>query len=219
MDNPVKQLVPLIAFCVKEKGSTLSKTKLLKLLYLFDVEFFRVYRRTFSGFPWKFYHLGPWVNEFSQILDEVETEGHLNSKSWQNLDYEGKTYLPPRDFDEDQAFRNLFTAYKEESIFKRVLEQWSEKSTGEILDYVYFKTEPMENADRGHLLNFDSIKAAFTPKYSRTASEISPKHIKKLRMQFEEKYKSKIPIHFDFTPPRYDHVFNEAMAKLEESSA
>ena len=41
-------------------GSYFTKTKLLKLLYLFDVEYYRIHRIIFfTGFSWKFYHLGP----------------------------------------------------------------------------------------------------------------------------------------------------------------
>ena len=55
-----KLMIAIVSWAV-EQGSYITKTKLLKLLYLFDVEYYRVHRRTFTGFSWKFFHLGPWV--------------------------------------------------------------------------------------------------------------------------------------------------------------
>jgi hypothetical protein len=73
VDNLIQAIVTWIA----EHDGYATKTKLLKLLYLFDVEYYRQHRYTFTGFGWKFFHLGPWAAEdarFSVETSDWETE-------------------------------------------------------------------------------------------------------------------------------------------------
>ena len=53
----IDNLIPAVVTWVVEHDSYVTKTKLLKLLYVFDVEYYR-HRSTFTGFGWKFFHLG-----------------------------------------------------------------------------------------------------------------------------------------------------------------
>jgi len=63
-----------------------TKTKLLKLLYLFDVEYYRVHRQTFTGFGWKFLSSWPWAAEFDPALDDLVIKGTLlQQRSTRNL--------------------------------------------------------------------------------------------------------------------------------------
>src|SRR5271154_3939278 len=73
----IEKLVAAIVTWVVGEESYATKTKLLKLLYLFDVEYYRAHRQIFTGFSWKFYHLGPWATEFDDFLDEIVTSGML----------------------------------------------------------------------------------------------------------------------------------------------
>src|SRR4051794_32036482 len=76
--DTAKNLIAAIISFVKQKGSYVTKTKLLKLLYLFDIEYYRVHRRTFTGFSWKYFHLGPWAAEYDPTLDGLLASGALN---------------------------------------------------------------------------------------------------------------------------------------------
>ena len=38
--------------------------------------------------------------------------------------------------------------------FRHIVDHWADRRLGEMLDYVYFYTEPMETAQRGELLDF-----------------------------------------------------------------
>ena len=78
MEAPnIEKLIAAIVTWVVGEGSYVTKTKLLKLLYLFDVEYYRAHRETFTGFGWKFFHLGPWAAEFDPALDELVNRGTL----------------------------------------------------------------------------------------------------------------------------------------------
>src|SRR4029077_8152212 len=92
MNVALSQLIPALIFYVTERGGYVTKTKLLKLLYLFDVEFYRIHGITFTGFEWKFFHLGPWTGEFDALLEKlVAHETIVETKSTKS-DFETKFY-------------------------------------------------------------------------------------------------------------------------------
>ncbi len=44
-----------------------------------------------------------------------------------------------------------------ELTFRRIVDEWADRRLGEMLDYVYFHTEPMMDAQRGAPLDFQTI--------------------------------------------------------------
>lgn len=56
---------------VREQEGSLSRTKLVKLLYLIDVEYYRRYRETLTGWQWRFHHYGPYAFEFETFLQTL----------------------------------------------------------------------------------------------------------------------------------------------------
>jgi hypothetical protein len=213
--NPLlPELIPALVFYVTEHGGFVTKTKLLKLLYLFDVEFYRSHGTTFTGLEWKFFHLGPWTNEFDPLLRElVEGDAIVETKSLKP-DYETKFYRASEPSDLGQIFQK----YSDQAILITLLDRWAESSTGEILDYVYFRTEPMEYGIRNQPLDFSRIVQQAAQKYVRTASGKTRKEIADARREIQkslENIVSKEAKRFAFTPPRYDDEYFTALEKLD----
>lgn len=50
----LEKLIPAIVSHVNQQGGTVTKTKLLMLLYLFDIEWYRTHGETYTGFEWVF---------------------------------------------------------------------------------------------------------------------------------------------------------------------
>jgi hypothetical protein len=214
MINSQNLLITAIVSYVTGHGGYLTKTKLLKLIYLFDVEFFRVHRRTFTEFQWKYFHLGPWTREFDPLLSDLVASGTLLEATSAKSDYDTKFYRPS----EEVEIGRLFEKYSDEAILKNVLDTWGECSTGEILDYVYFRTEPMEHGVRNEPLDFTRISEQALPQYSKASSGKTPKDIKKARRRLEDqlaKTQTTLSKQFAFTPPQYDTEFLEALEKLD----
>ena len=205
MNPSTKNLIHAIVSQVIARGGYVTKTKLLKLVYLFDVEYYRIHRQTFTGFKWKFFHLGPWVREFDPLLGELVRAEILQESTSTNQDYETKFFRAG----EMRDTSRLFSTFADESILRSVLNTWSESTTGEILDYVYFHTEPMERGARNEVLDFSCINQEKPEKYVRSKSNVSEKEVKKLRREFREKLtQTHVPsASFQFTPPRYDQEF------------
>ena len=213
MNPSLPQLIPALIFYVTQRGGYVTKTKLLKLLYLFDVEFYRVHGSTFTNLQWKFFHLGPWTNEFDPLLQELmEDEAIVETKSVK-ADYETKFYRAS----EPSDFGRLFQKYSDQAILKTILDTWAESSTGEILDYVYFRTEPMEFGIRNQPLDFSRIVQLPAQKYVRTSSGKSTKEIATARRHIQETLKKtgRKESQFTFTLPRYDEEYLAALEKLD----
>ncbi len=116
-------------------------------------------------------------------------------------------------------FTPLFSTFKEEAPLRTVLDTWGDCSTGEILDYVYFHTEPMERGIRNEPLDFSLIPDEPTEKYRRSASGASSRQIATAKKEFASRVaslrKPETEVSFEFTPPQYDDEFLNAVAKLD----
>lgn len=205
-----ENLFAAIATYAIEHDSFVTKTKLLKLLYLFDVEYYRVHRRTFTEFKWKFYHLGPWTAEFDPLFTNVIASGALR-------EYYGKYETPMLRADAKVDPASVFTSIRDEVILRSVLNTWGAVQTNEILDKAYFGTEPMIHGIRNELLDFSTIPVERPPQYKRTSSGTDRRRIATLRAQFEIARNQRA---FDIssepiTPPNYDEAFESAMKIMD----
>lgn len=215
MNSSLSQLLTAVVSYVTEHGGYLTKTKLLKLIYLFDVEYYRIHRRTFTELQWKYFHLGPWTREFDPVLSDLVHHGTLLEVASSKPDYDTKFYRPAEPAD----IGKLFDKYSDQAILRSVLDTWGESSTGEILDHVYFRTEPMEHGVRNEPLDFTRISEQVLPKYSKRPSAKNTKDINRARRTLEEhlaKIEASHTTTFAFTPPRYDAEYLEAMEKLDD---
>jgi hypothetical protein len=112
----------------------------------------------------------------------------------------------------------FFNAYSDQAIVTVVLDTWGNRSTAEILDYVYFQTEPMEHGVRNERLDFSKISNDISERYRRSASGKTKKEIAKLRADFRKKSSALHDRQFSFTPPRYDDDFLKALEKLDSGN-
>src|SRR5438105_1156385 len=125
----IDNLIPAIVTWIDEHGSYATKTKLLKLLYLFDVEYYRYHRCTFTGFGWKFFHLGPWAAEYDSALSGLLAYGVLTERHSNSSEYDTAFFKPV----ERVEARCPFTNVKDECILLDVLQIWGSRTTGAIL--------------------------------------------------------------------------------------
>src|SRR6266542_3048468 len=128
----VDNLIPAIVTWIVDHDSFATKTKLLKLLYLFDVEYYRQHRRTFTGFGWKFFHLGPWAAEYDTALSGLVAHGILCEQRSNSSEYDTTFYKAA----ERVEARRAVSTVKNESILLEVLKRWGTRTTGEILNHV-----------------------------------------------------------------------------------
>ncbi len=211
----IMDLMAAVVSQVVQRGGYVTKTKLLKLLYLFDLEYYRVHRQTFTGFNWKFFHLGPWAREFDPLVDDLVVNDILLEGKSANQEHDTTFYrtAEPRD-----ATR-LFARPSDELLLRGVLSTWADAPTSEILDHVYFHTEPMLRGVRNEPLDFSCISVDAPEKYQRPPSSVTEQELKRRRLEFQSKLArhKRDSVDFHFTPPRYDEEFQKALEKIEDA--
>ncbi|MFH0991120.1 MAG: type II toxin-antitoxin system antitoxin SocA domain-containing protein [bacterium] len=152
--NTVKDILLQILSEASSQNISLGKTQLVKLLYLTEVEHYRAHGNRLTDLQWLFSHYGPYALALESIFSDSEFE-----KKEVKIQSDKDLIL----------FRvaESMAAYKPKVdvslslIIKKIVGQWGNKPLEELLDYVYFETEPMESVkQRGDVLDFSTIKPA-----------------------------------------------------------
>jgi len=135
------------------KTISIGKTQLVKLLYLIEVEYYRVNGSRLTDLPWLFYHYGPYAFELQEILQEPEFAQTL----WETK--KGNQYTIMKVAEQSVSYGRYIKDTKTSLLIKKIVGQWASKPLEELLDYVYFETEPMQAIEkRGDLLDFTTIQ-------------------------------------------------------------
>lgn len=210
----LRHLLPAIVSRVVDRGSFVTKTKLLKILYLFDVEWYRTHRETYTGFDWKFYLLGPWTPEYDPLLDKYFANEFLDKETGRDA-YDAE-FITTK---ETVRLDTLFDSREDERILEDTIQAWATAPTAEILEHAYFRTEPMEQAARDTKLDFSNVSEQPPRRYRRTQSGLSKPQLNAIRKKITERLQKvrereqSLPT---FIPPSYDDEFFEAMEQLEK---
>jgi len=166
----------------KRDRRSVGRTKLVKLLYLIDYECYRLTGAVATEAPWRFWHYGPYCEEIVQAAESTpgiefqEKEAISEDREFVGYDVEtwGDTLhaLPP-------LVRNVTLA---------VYREWGSADLAQILDYVYYETEPMIHARRGEYLDFSTIVASRPPPpLANPWEKLSKDAIKRLRGLLERR--------------------------------
>lgn len=136
----------LIAYVVARslgRGITLNRTRLVKLLYLVDVERVRTRRDPLTGLRWCFYHYGPYAYELIDTLRSMEGVDLVATPWNDSVLYRRAPGAP------DAENWNAGTKI----LIDGVVDRFAPLDLNELLDYVYFQTGPMADAERGQWLD------------------------------------------------------------------
>ncbi|MDA2914676.1 Panacea domain-containing protein, partial [Acidobacteriia bacterium AH_259_A11_L15] len=199
----LEQLVPAVLSAVRHARGFATKTKLLKYLYLIDIEHFRRFRETATGFQWIFHKYGPWTNEYDPVLEDLRQTGIIQITTGTRDDLDTKFVDAER---VPASLDALGWPFDLQVTVRRIIETWADRPTGEILDYVYFHTEPMQGAERGQKLDFTKVEQGDrTEFYSRTPSFKNEEELSKARKELRKLFKQLKPqptVQKKATPPK-----------------
>jgi hypothetical protein len=144
------QLILYIVYQVEELGGYTTTIRLVKFLYLIDLEHQRRYGHTLTGLQWKYHLYGPYAFEFPTIGARLglnlEREDFVNVKGHRGTLLR---VLDPQDFPPGLSFGV-------ETLVNGMLGVWAAQETADLLRYVYH-TEPMRCARRGDRLDFSAV--------------------------------------------------------------
>lgn len=164
--NTEPDLRAIIAYIVaraKDRGITLNRTRLIKLLYLLDVERIRNQSQPLTGLDWVFFHYGPYAFDLVETLDTME-KGQLVATRWHDSILYRAAPGAPDGEDWVSSIRRSVDG---------TLERYVALGMNELLDYVYFHTGPMIDAKRGEPLDMSRARGD-TPRPSRPLDPPKP---------------------------------------------
>lgn len=209
-------LRPLIAYLVDQVidlEGALGKTALVKLVYLLDVEHYRRYGTLATGLKWRFHHYGPYTEEL---------EAAIRSNPYITVAGDNISRRAYR-FGRDESWREIYRAFRSqfglrvEQIAERIVADWGEEPLVVILNYVYFETEPMQNARRGAVLDFSTIPRETLGTRDTPVSLSLPKEtLSRLHQRMKQRKEEKSQTSRPMTPPVYGDDYHYALRLMYE---
>jgi hypothetical protein len=148
-EKNVQSVISYILERARDLEFSIGKTRLTKFLYLLDIEYYRLYQRTFTDLVWIFYKYGPYSFEIEPALiklDIIEDDIPIGgTKLFKKM---------KMDFDEREADLGIET----KAIIGKLIDEWGTADLNELLDFVYFETEPMRKVEFKQRLDFSQVE-------------------------------------------------------------
>lgn len=195
---------------IKKHRLNVGKVKFVKLLYLLEWLYYRQNKKRLTDLDWRFLHYGPYPMDFEYVLNESEIEPT-------------QTVI-----DNERTFFDFSKSSKEEyhlepeilNLMSYVVQEWGSMDTNSLLNYVYFRTDPMIEAERGEKLDFSqNHEYLHYPKIKMpTLSRDNKKKLKKLMKNFLKNKKETIKCSPKAISDEYLNDALSTMDKIESSS-
>lgn len=128
----------------------LTKTRLMKLMYLFDLAFIQLSGKQKTTFKYKWWKHGPYCHDIEETIIDLQVDDKIDTK--QHLTKEGHDcllYVPLK-----KQIHKL--SEPEEKVLHYIVKQYANRNFNDLLNFVY-DTPPMKearkNKARGRSLN------------------------------------------------------------------
>ena len=138
----IRKLIAYVISKLTDMEVSFGKTKLVKLLYLIDLEFYRLYSRKLTEFEWIFCHYGPYAYAIDDVLKQLDLdipqEVVVTAAGHKANIFKFPKHLTAEFEDSSSSLQK--------SVVDRILNEWGPEELNPLLSYVYFHTEPMKDA-------------------------------------------------------------------------
>lgn len=162
-------------------GKNIPKTKLLKLAYLVEVFYYRKIRRKLLNLSWIYLLYGPWTAEYDK---ELNTYPFILENVQFSEDKEACLIGLESDF-----IDNIKSDFDTNRVIHKVLTEFGNKNLRDILNFVYFETEPMLSVEkRGEQLDFSTILS--DENYKVKPLSVGKNFKSKMRKKYRDKLKN-----------------------------
>lgn len=217
MEITKEQIVEYITWYATEQDEVLTPIRLVKFLYLADLYYARKFQgRTLTNWPWRFIHYGPFCVEALEAIERAKEMDLIEAIPFESKFDDEEHYLYRCKLEKDHPLHEslpLAVTVPLENAIKR----WG-GDTYQLLDYVYFETEPMENVSYQDLLDFKKAKKLEIVKQIEM-KPLSAEKIKKARHAIE-KLKESLKSGLEKTnaaEPIYDEIYYRALEIMDEN--
>ena len=208
------KLVQAILTRVRDREGYATKTKLIKYLYLIDLAAYRRTGRSLTGFTWVFHHYGPWTKEYETLYGEATRAGAIRVRPGTRPDFETEFVDTLERVDLGDVIADIVLEIEA----RHIVDTWAERRLGEMLDHVYFQTEPMDGAERGQPLDFAKVEREERPPPAWEPAHGDRGTTERVRRRIAEVVERQRGAPPPATPPRYDREYFEALEVLDEEA-
>jgi hypothetical protein len=142
----VRKLLLYIVDQFQDMEAEISTIRLVKMLYLIDLEYYIRHDATLTGIEWVYYHFGPYFFAVGDILRSASID--LDAREITTRSGKGYTYrsLESQDISKDVDFAT-------EQQINHILQNWALEDTDSLLKFVY-STPPIKAGQRERPIDF-----------------------------------------------------------------
>jgi len=166
----LERLILYVVQCLRDLEAFPSRTRILKIIYLIDVEYYRRHRRTLTGEKWIFYHYGPYLMHYPQVLErlalDLEETEDTTTRGHSVYSYQARG---------DQDIEDIVPHHSDHVIIDTIIKRWGLEDIKDLLNHVYFYTEPMSTPQFKAPLDFSLIPPVEYQPIRHTESLAPPK--------------------------------------------
>jgi hypothetical protein len=210
------RLVQAILTRVRDRDGYATKTKLVKYLYLIDLAAYRRTGRSLTGFTWVFHHYGPWTKEYEVLYAEAARCGAIRVRPGTRPDLETEFVDTPERVELGDVIPDVVLEIEA----RHIVDTWADRRLGEMLDYVYFQTEPMDGVERGEPLDLGKVERQDRPPPAWEPAHGDRGATERVRRRIAQVVEGQPRISTPMaTPPRYDREYFDALQILDEEGA
>lgn len=194
----------------KEEDITIGRTKLIKLFYLMDIEYYKSRGELLTQSNWIFFHYGPYAFDLNEAINRTP-----------GIRFLGKTMIDDTrqiiDYEVLETASGIAGTNPEiEAIIETIYRRWAIEDLSSLLDYVYFETEPMLVARKNEALDFSAVGKFFGESQyefpSDPARHASPEAMERIKKLFDRR-KEKEGRFLKVKPDLDEHYF-EALSQM-----
>lgn len=217
MDTKPSDLILAILEEARQAGTApVLKTALVKYLYLLDFYTAEHSRgKIATGWQWRFYHYGPYANAAVQAIDGLVAQGAVAADSREAVNGEHEFVLYRlADYRQARSLQRMgvpsAVAFRVQSDMKKF-----QSDLHGLLDYVYFETSPMAQAESGQALDFAGCAALDIGDVRPIEMEpLRPKAVKKTRERLRTLIQARTSAPRPVSGP-YDETYMKALESLD----
>lgn len=216
-DSLSKAILAILDIAKNVDLPSLTTTQLVKYLYLLDYHYAqRNEGKTFTNIEWRFLHFGPYSSAISSQLDLLVGKSFIESKPIQSNTSDGVLYSLS-DWKQIETLEKLGVA---RDVVLELIQHIKNFKTdlNKLLHYVYFSTEPMEEAKPNDILTFEKcVKIPFKSLKQIQMNKLNAGTIKDAKSKLAEiRMSIQKPSKVIEWQGRYDDVYFNGLNEITE---
>lgn len=202
----LEHLILYVVDKVESEDAAMSTIRLVKFLYLIDVEHYRRYGQTLTRLEWVYHKFGPYVfalrDSFARLRLDMEEEEYITLEGHKGRRFH--VYVP-------QDIADMLP-FAKQALVDRVLKWWMWEDTNVLMDHVYFETEPMQHARPGDILDFSTVRRDVVTQ--GVEFHLDPVKAQALRERVRQTL-ADVRAEYIQVPASYDEAYYDAMRLMD----